>query len=249
MRALPRMSATLFTLSWALASSALAQVPTCGLSGRIVESATLAPLAGASLWVQPATANDMLGSQIASEDGSFVFSGLPCGPVVLHAHMIGFADFSATAALAPDRQHHLLVRLVTQAIVVDPLEVTIRRSDRLEGLGFYARREWAEQYDYGEFLEAPEIERRQLPTVASHLEWSRLNFVYTRECPPTYYVDGRRIQPARGLDWVNTYIKPQEIEGIEIYRSMTVAVPMEFRDYDPQCGAIVIWLKREADGG
>jgi hypothetical protein len=49
--------------------------------------------------------------------------------------------------------------------------------------------------------------------------------------------------------WVNTSVEPQEIEGIEIYRAMTVAVAVEFRDYGPQCGAIVIWLKREGEGG
>ena len=62
------------------------------------------------------------------------------------------------------------------------------------------------------------------------------------ECPISYYLDGTPFQPTRsgmiGLD-----IRPQELEGIEVYRNSSSA-PAKYRQGQALCGIILLW-KRE----
>lgn len=63
-----------------------------------------------------------------------------------------------------------------------------------------------------------------------------------KECPIQYFVDGSPYEAA-GPESMYLDIRPQEIEGIEVY-SGTVGLPPQFRRTNRNCGVILIW-KRE----
>ncbi|HYW06275.1 MAG TPA: hypothetical protein VE913_04925, partial [Longimicrobium sp.] len=63
------------------------------------------------------------------------------------------------------------------------------------------------------------------------------------ECPILYFLDGTPIQPLPNGS-IDHEIRPDDIEGIEVYRRGTLAPP-EFRRVGDNCGIVLIW-KRES---
>lgn len=59
---------------------------------------------------------------------------------------------------------------------------------------------------------------------------------YGGRCYPAIYIDGHRLPGDMSL---NEWVMPQEVEGIEVYRS-EITTPPEFPG---GCGAIVIWTR------
>ncbi|HEU4454617.1 MAG TPA: hypothetical protein VFR81_16235, partial [Longimicrobium sp.] len=61
------------------------------------------------------------------------------------------------------------------------------------------------------------------------------------DCPVQYYLDGSSWEPdARGV--ISNDVRPDEVEGIEVYRRAT-EIPPEFRRPGSECGVVLIWLK------
>jgi hypothetical protein len=60
-------------------------------------------------------------------------------------------------------------------------------------------------------------------------------------CAPIMYLDGLAM-PSMGADDLDAWIRPQDIEGIEIYSEATV--PTQFQKWRGGCGSIMIWKKR-----
>jgi hypothetical protein len=46
---------------------------------------------------------------------------------------------------------------------------------------------------------------------------------------------------------VDETVRPYDLEGVEVYRGLT-EMPGEFYD-DQHCGVILLWTRRDADGG
>jgi hypothetical protein len=61
-------------------------------------------------------------------------------------------------------------------------------------------------------------------------------------CPIQYYLDGSAFEPA--ILGTVTEIRPQQIEGLEIYRRLA-EVPAEYRMLNAECGVILIWLRQQ----
>ena len=59
-------------------------------------------------------------------------------------------------------------------------------------------------------------------------------------CSPTFYLDGTKVQFV-GIT-IDDVVRPGEIEGIEIYRSVMEAPP-EYQGLNSGCSAILIWTR------
>lgn len=60
------------------------------------------------------------------------------------------------------------------------------------------------------------------------------------DCPVQYYLDGISYQP--DFAGVPNDVRPDEVEGIEVYRRLS-EVPVEYRRRGAECGVVLIWLK------
>jgi len=60
------------------------------------------------------------------------------------------------------------------------------------------------------------------------------------ECAPMFYLDG---VPQRSLDGMVNFIDPQQLEGVEVYRSRLETPPL-YSDPAAHCGAVLLWTRR-----
>ncbi len=229
----------------------------CRLFGRVLEADTGAPVSGASVWLERADGQGdglLQGARTTGGDGAFLFEFLPCRAYVVRTEMIGFDDASEALGLEGGAgAYELTVRLTRAPIELETLTVEVARSTRLLETGFYARKAWVEStgQDFADFYDPVEIEGRSqaLHTLPALVGGSRMRFIYRMHSPlcryPSYYIDGRRYRErANFMEFLDMRIRPKDVEGIEIYRPMSTAIPVEFRDENSTaCGAVLIWTK------
>lgn len=227
----------------------------CRILGTVVDADLGEPVAGASVWLEPLDGGPvLLAARTTTAEGTFLFELETCRPARIRVRMIGFGEPEGDLEIdgTPGDQE-VTIRIPRRPLEVEELRVEVARSQRLRDVGFYARKAWEESTgrDYGEFYEEDDVTGRarayhDVTTVALS---SRIHFLY-RAGPlcrgPSFYIDGRRFPERRNFTgWIDQRIKPSEVEGMEIYRPLSSAVPMEFRDYNSsRCGAVAIWTKR-----
>ena len=229
-----------------------ADEPVCRVFGRVLDAGSGEPVAGALVWLESAVGASFLAGRETSTDGSFAMETSQCGPAVLTVDMIGYVDATEAVAFGDDRMRSVTIRLERSPIELEELTVEVNRSLRLQNVGFYARKAWVEASgkDLGQFLDPEEVEGRAMAyhTVGGIVKNTRLRFIYGLGdfCEgPSYYLDGRwwRSEGA-AMRMLEYGIRPEDIEGIEIYRPIHGSVPEEYRDPNSvTCGAVVVWTK------
>lgn len=205
-------------------------------NGRLIPGATL-HIAGSEI------------RNVTDARGRFVLFGVPAGVRELNVEMLGYARRAERVRVAPGRTMELQVRLATQAIQLDPIEVKVR-VDALERAGFYDRRD--DSGSLGRFFERAEIERRGLVKFAdlfhdiartrveyggpgSTLVLFRSPSAGTRgQCVPPLYLDGMRMV---GMTW--DFISPIWIEAVEVYVGQDAPIA-----WGNACGAVLVWTRR-----
>jgi len=226
----------------------------CRIEGRVVDADLADPIGGVSVWVENAGGLDFLGGATTSADGRFDFDVRACGAVELHVRMIGYADgLEAVEFEKPGEVRRVTVRLVRTPLELEELRVDVTQSPRLREAGFYARMAWEESTgrDYGQFYDPEEVAGRSASTdeVTAIAMGARLFYMYKPHglCGgPTFYVDGRRIDPRRPriFERLDDLLPVENVEGMEIYRPVQGAIPDAFRDPNSnQCGLVLIWTK------
>ena len=167
----------------------------------------------------------------------------------------------------PDRRAVDVVRgaapvrvvLSTMKAVLDTVQVIASRLGSQNMIGFQARRRTGQ----GKYLTPEDIARRQ-PVVTSDLfrmvpgvrvernemgeTMIQMRGTFEEECSPNVFIDGKYMRTLTGDD-IDTWVKPDEIAGIEVY--VGTAVPAEFSQGlagggatgGDHCGSIVIWTR------
>lgn len=221
----------------------------CLVLGLVIDGATNAPIAGASVLLENYDSPPLLIiGRSSSDDGAFAMTVPACEAGVLRVERLGYEDTSSDLDLDGPGNYSVTLRLVRRPMELAPLEVLVRRSARLESTGFYARKAWVEStgQDLADFYDPEEVSERRLANVPEYVRWSRIRFVYGG-CEPSVYVDGRLIRHRPRMNYwnlVDQQVSPNEVEGMEIYRSISTAVPVEFRDeVSMLCGAVLVWTK------
>ncbi|MCG8469570.1 MAG: carboxypeptidase-like regulatory domain-containing protein [Gemmatimonadetes bacterium] len=222
----------------------------CAVYGVVVDEVSTRGIGGASVWVERGDGELVVG-KATSKDGAFSFDLDDCGFTVVRVDMLGYESMRQSVELETGQvEVQMTLRLPRAPLQLQELAVAIPRSLRLQRAGFYARRAWVEStgQDYANFFGPDEVRSRARAqhTVGRIALSSRIRTVYSG-CRPSVYLNGRRIAaPTRRALWerVDRAVSTSDVEGIEIYRALSVAVPEEFRDYDStRCGAVVVWTK------
>lgn len=197
----------------------------------------------------------LLGTRLAAradDKGNFRLGGLPAGTQSIEVRQIGYAPRRYAVDLSPNRESRVAATLEEHATVLKGVEVTARKSNR-DLTGFETRK----RRGFGTFLSRDDIERRgaisttdlfrALPGV--QVMWDGTGYVVQMargatmgSCPVQYYIDGAPFL-SQGSD-LDQLVNPNDIEGIEIYKS-GAETPAQFQGTGGgPCGTVVIWTRR-----
>ena len=193
----------------------------------------------------------------ANERGEWALADVPTGTRMLEIRALGYYParrrVDVIAGSAPVR-----VALFTLTAMLDTVRVKASRlPGELDRLGFEERRRTGS----GFFLTAKDIERRKL-TVLSDLfrNVPGIHFLQPKgldgqfemrgafgRCVPTVYLNGLTLGIRPTSDDIDTFVRPEDVKGIEIYSD--VAPPVQYRPeggtaLEPtHCGSIMIWTR------
>jgi TonB-dependent starch-binding outer membrane protein SusC len=224
-----------------LASPSLAQEPPGRLIGRVVDHGNGKPLAGARVSVKDTDLN-----AITDNSGSFALIDVPAGPQVVEVELIGYEPRSSPVTVLSRETLEAELRLSTKPIALPPIEVTVR-SGRLESVGFYDRKnDFGKQ---GRFMDRAYIESRNAQLLTDLLynqpgikvdyggAGVRKVFITRNQgCTPMLYIDG-----VSGDNQNFDVIRPETIEGIEIY--IGAMIPIQYKSRT-DCGVFLVWTRR-----
>jgi hypothetical protein len=183
--------------------------------------------------------------------GRVVLSGIPVGDHLVIARRFGFLPDSQTARVrAGSAETTVTFRLRSSVHMLDTARIeSAALRDKM--VDFERRRATGR----GTFITRDDIERRNPMTVADLLRTVRglairtsggrteVRFVRANarvdavDCPPEMWIDGVRTFGATVDE-----IRPDEIEGIELYRGLG-QVPAEYLSRTAGCGVVMIWTR------
>lgn len=194
----------------------------------------------------------------ANERGEWSLAGAPLGTRMLEVRSVGYyptrMPVNVVANGPPVR-----TALATMKDVLDTVKVVASRLANQNMAEFNERR----RSGPGRYLTAEDVRRRQ-PIVTSDLfrnmpglrveraELGDIQLVmrgtFAETCVPNVYIDGRHMRDLSADD-VDSWVKPDEIAGIEVYTGPHV--PAQFNpglggggaQGGESCGSIVIWTK------
>ena len=249
MRLLPKLLAA-FLLTLTLAPAVSAQA----VRGQLSDEESSAPIVGASLRLVGPD-NTVAATARTDSLGEFFlpFDGAAGGTYRIRAEKIGYRPaISSPLSLEESDTLDVHVRLARQVVLLDSIQVTAPDARRRATLvrGFYER---LEQRAFGHFVTREDI-AQQRPLVTTDLLAMvpgirtvprRLGdgaaVVVRGSCTPTLWIDGVRATPSFGMV-IDDLVRPVEIEGIEIYRSVAEAPP-QYQGLNAGCSAILVWTR------
>jgi hypothetical protein len=184
--------------------------------------------------------------------GAFTLRGLDAAAVTLNVRHLGYKPQSLNIQVRAAPADSLIIALRAIPQLLDALRVggaRVRHDFLIEE--FYRR----QALGSGAFITRADIEARnptRLSDVVRQLPGIRvvrgpggtmgIRFPNTsmarRDCPPQYWVDGRRV-----TNFELDEVPPRDIEGIELYHGPSTT-PMQFMMDDVKtCGTVVLWSR------
>lgn len=186
------------------------------------------------------------------------------GRYELSASHLGYVSIGPAELIADrGRELEIVLRMSTEALVLDPIEVTIRRAARTTLDEVHNRIEWVRRLGMGRTLTRDEIEVRAAPTIHALVGQMspRVRTVapitghdtillsaptdVEGVCIPTIYLDGMRAP-----DLVErNMIRPEHLEAVELYIG-AAEIPAQYNTgTTAECGTVLFWTRRGADPG
>ena len=166
------------------------------------------------------------------------------GRYTIRASLIGYTTtVSHVLDLKQGLELNTEVRLNTQAIPHEPLRVVAERTYRVGRLGeYYQRASWTRKTGFGKVLMRDDLDRMRGASMTAILR----TYPARGRCAPTILLDGLRVNPDE-MSLLDSMARPEDIEGIEFYRSGT-EVPIEYANR-AECGLVLIWSRQDAANG
>jgi hypothetical protein len=223
--------------------------------GRVLERGTDKPVPSAV--VELRVGDDVRAQARTFDDGSFVLPVPGAGTYRVAAARIGYESLlSGDLQIQRLDSLDLVFRMVSYAVPLAAVQANAaaaaparRIPARLEG--FYARSGRRRQ---GHFLTRDVIEQARASRTSDLLRRiPGLQFRATRRggmavrgrggCEPQVYLDGMDVSMFGNATSVDDLVRPEDLEGIEVYGSSSV--PVEFVRNKPQneCGAVMLWTR------
>lgn len=222
------------------------------LQGRVLQSGTGTPIAGASLTLVD-RGGKTVATAAAGDSGTFRIRGPYAAEYQIRVEHVAYT----TATVGPVRLNpsgfvDVTLRLDPRVVPVDALTVEVeRRVRKLENAGFYDRR----TRGLGQFMERTDIEERPARTATDVMRRLRgLSVLVAGSstdvagrglCRPVVYIDGVAVSNRRrGSIAFNLDDLPvQDIEGIEFYSGPSSAPP-QYSLTDNSCGVLMFWTTK-----
>ncbi|MGH7460302.1 MAG: carboxypeptidase-like regulatory domain-containing protein [Pseudomonas sp.] len=207
--------------------------------GQVLDETTGTPVTAAEV-VLLDRSGGARGQSLADSAGWFRLAAPVPGHYRVRASSLGYARIETTEFnLEKGVELHLEVRLSSAAVPHEPLRIVARRPYRVGRLSeYYDRATWTRRTGLGRVYMRDDIERIS-PFDVSQI----IRMVPTRVgCQMTYMLDGLEID----LDALNSLIRPEEVEGIEIYRGVT-QIPIEYT-HRAGCGLVLVWTRTDPPG-
>lgn len=218
-----------------------ASASTGRLAGTVVAVAGGKPLSGAEVSISGGSRTR------ANERGEWTLSAAPIGTRMLDIRALGYYPVHRPVDIVEGAEP-VHVKLYTLAAVLDTVKVATSQL-RLHASGFEERR----RSGMGHYLTAADVAKHR-PIVTSDLirfvqgvevvakssvERSfKMRGAFSDGCTPEVYINNHFMADI-GPDEVDSWVNPNELDGIEIYSEGTV--PPQFHRSLTECGAIVIW--------
>jgi hypothetical protein len=213
------------------------------VEGQLRDAETGAPIAGATLQLLNEQGQGVHRA-VSDSRGLFVLQASAPGLYRIHASRLGYRDATSRSIdLVTTGTLEVELRLSASTVQLEPLTVTgIPRYERLEGSGFYERRDHfgSEGLREAVFLEQHDIERLNpfsVNDIFHHVRGVRTDrggITMQGGCTPAIVIDGFL---ARGRE----ISSPRSLVGVEVYYG--IAIPARYMLDAGGCGVIMYWTK------
>lgn len=217
------------------------------VSGTVTDQVSGSSVTGAQVGLTAVGDDEPSHVALTAADGRFEWSGVRHGEYRIRIEVFGFQPLDDVIDIVGIGPVELRIELVPDAVELDPVLVTTTRPSRLSRAGFYER----ERRSIGTHLTREEILRRTPnPTVSEVLRTiPGVQVVMGRfgvpariqlrgGCEPALFIDG---SPALGGTTIDEVLSVHDLEGLEVYRGMSV--PPQFMT-GSGCGAVVAWTRQ-----
>ena len=233
----------------ALASPAAAP----SVYGRVLERGTDKPVAAAI--VELRDASGVRAQARTWEDGSFTMPVPGAGAYKVAASRLGYESLiSEDIQVTMGDSVSLVFRMLSSAVALAPVQArSAPRPPPARLVGFYERSGRRRQ---GHFLTRDVIDDARATRTSDLLRRiPGLAFRQTRKggfairgrggCEPQVYLDGMDVSMFGTATTVDDLVRPEDLEGVEVYGSSSI--PVEFIRNTPgdQCGAVMLWTRFE----
>lgn len=242
---LPLLFSTLLVATLASAGIAVAQRPeTTVVRGTVVERGSRTPIEGVEVVLKGLQEDH----RVTDENGGFVYPIVPEGTYLLRLSHIAYRTVEDTLVVPAESEVELDIRLVPTAIELEPIIVAAAYSTGGKMRAFYQRRRTGQ----GAYIARADVEEqnpsfvtdmlrripglRLVPRSGSGLTLG-YRVVMRGNCAPAIFIDG--ILATAGGTSLDEMFRPDDIEGIEIYRGPQT--PAAYLRND--CGAILVWTR------
>jgi hypothetical protein len=232
-----------------LAGLASSRLEAQSIRGELSDASTGQALSGVLLVLVSAELDEVSSVQ-TDERGNFALAAPMVGDYRIRAEKAGYRPV-VSRAVRLERGDTLAVsiRLSSETIVLESVVVAPIPADvPVRARGFYERKNAAV---YGVFITREDIARtrpnrtsdllRRIP--GAQLTGGRGDGFTTRlraGCTPAVFLDGSKLQA--GGAGIDDLVRPSDVEGIEVYRSMSEAPP-EYQGLNSGCSVVLIWTR------
>lgn len=204
------------------------------VAGRVVDEASGAPVASATVTLSPTGR-----SVVTNDQGHFRLADVPSGQYRLEIRHIRYGTDTVSIEVPLGRTLTRTFHLAPEAIEVEPLEVTVYHP-ALVGTGFYERMndERGGYFITPEKLEQPRFEQKSVRQILRSSAQAQFRGVGSDGCV-RYFLDGRP------LDWYG--LTPEElysfrVAGIEVLGPGEAPLDFYRGDANPtKCSVVLVW--------
>jgi len=240
-------------LAAALLAASAAPSAAQAVHGRVLERGTDRPVPSAVVELRAGA--DVRAQARTLDDGSFTLIVPGAGTYRVAAARMGYESLlSGDLRIERLDSVALVFRLTSTAVALDPVEARSRpRNPPARLVGFYERSARRRQ---GHFLTRDIIDNARASRTSDLLRRiPGLAFRQTRKggfairgrggCEPQVYLDGMDVAMFGTATSVDDLVRPEDLEGIEVYGSSSI--PVEFIRNHPgdECGAVMLWTRFE----
>jgi hypothetical protein len=220
------------------------------IHGRVLERGTDRPVPDAA--VELRSGKDVRAAARTDADGTFALDAPGAGTYRLAASRVGFMTLSSED-LRIERLDSVFLtfRLDANAVPLEPVEVSVTPWQPPARLaGFYDRSRHNRQGHFltREMIEAANASRttdllRRIPGLLFRPTAKGYAVRGRGGCEPQVYVDGMDVNLFGNSNTVDELVRPEDLEGIEVYGESAIPVEYERNTKGDECGAIMLWTR------